>query len=140
MTDEQKTMYTGICMCRNAELALFWQRNQLFTVINLAAIPLLAANPIKEFYGLIAVIGFLISTFWADINYRSREMIVYWHERLALIEPSEDSNLIVYRVFTGRDWEENIETILSFTIVIRLSLPGLFVFGWITVYVVSLSL
>ncbi len=91
----------------------------------------------KLAYANVAIIGFVLSCTWAEINFRSREMMFYWHDRLALMEPPEDSPLIVYRVFTGIDWEETHEPFLFPMIVLRMSLPGLFIFGWIVVFLVS---
>jgi len=135
MTDEQKVMYTGICMCRNTEVTLFWSRHQVFVLINLAALPLLLTEHTLIFYQLVAGMGFLLCTYWSIINCETEEIIDYWESRLASIEPSEESNLIAFCVFTGRDWKEANE-FLKFLSKYRIALfPGFFTYIWLGIII-----
>ena len=106
MTDEEKAMYTGICMSRNTEVTLRWSRSQMLIFVNLAALPFLNAPTTKPFtYYLLGVTGILLSGFWFLINWRTQKWIDYWQTRLALIDPPP-SDLLEFRMFGGTAWEE----------------------------------
>ena len=106
MTDEQKVMYTGICMCLTNEERLLWSRSQIFIIINLGALSFLGAQmPNSLLYRFVGIAGFVLFLFWSVINWKTQKMINYYQSCLASIEP-KDTSLLVFRVFTGTEWKK----------------------------------
>ena len=106
MTDEEKAMYTGICICRNAEVNLRWLRSQMLIFINVAALSFLgtqAATP--ALYPYIGGGGIALCLFWWIINRKTQQWINYWHQRLSMIDPPE-TDLLEFRMFSGTEWKK----------------------------------
>ena len=139
LTEDQRaqTMYTGIANCFCAERNLAWSRSQLLTLINLGALPVLVAPQVPfALRCFVGVLGVLLSIFWVLVNWRMRIRINYWQNCLANMEPAQE-NLIVFRVFTGKD-SETIRKPPRFYAVNLL--PWMFGFIWIAVFLIAVFL
>lgn len=81
LTEDQRMQMvaTGLFNCFCAERTLAWSRSQLLTVVNLAGLPILAAQQgqigLRYFIG---GLGFALSIFWVFVNWRMRRRINYW--------------------------------------------------------------
>lgn len=95
--------------------------------------PLLFAPAVTvELCYLIGVIGMGLCIFWLRANKRTQERINYWQGCLARTEPPE-SHLLVYRVFTGREWQKLSKPPRVYAINF---LPYIFISIWIIVMLV----
>jgi len=132
MTDDQKAMYTGICMSRNTEVTLRWSRSQMFIAINAVGFSFLATQigkpGIQPYYLILGVAGLSLGFFWLAINLKTQQWIDHWQSCLKTVEPP-DKDLLVFRVFSGKSWE-SINSFPTFHLLLNV-LPIAFTGLWI---------
>lgn len=142
MTDEQKAMYAGICTCYNTQLNLLQSRSWLFTLINLAGLPIITIRPVPGTFFYVSNVGFLLCYLWIAINRQSKRLVDYWESLLASIDPPE-THLFVFRVFSGRLWEKANEPFaqnpfVRFIVQLRLDVFSYF-FLYLWLFILGLS-
>jgi hypothetical protein len=84
----------------------------------------------QDLFLVIAIAGVALCLFWLWINKRTQQYINYWQEVLSKIEPS-DTNLLVFRVFTGTGWK-TVNKSLTFYGILNI-MPFAFIVIWIVV-------
>lgn len=106
MQENERAMYTGIINCRNMEITLQWISSQFFLLILIAAISLIARNPIHPLaLFIVSVLGLGVAIFWSIIMWRASRWIHYWESRLEALERSEPGPAVT-RVFSDPGYED----------------------------------
>ena len=125
--DQRKAMmYTGISMDFNTERNLAWSRSQMLTIISVAGVSIVTTAIAIELRYIIIFFGFGLVAGWYQANRRTQRRIKHWQDCLARMEPLE-SEIGVFRVFTGADWKDVSKPPLLYAIN---ALPLLFLVIW----------
>lgn len=131
MTDNERAMYTGLCICRNTEVAQRWARSQVFILIHSAGLSFIFANTQSTslLYFWSSLGGLALMIFWYFTNRRTTQLIVYWQSRLAEFEQSK-TNPIEINVFTGKDWDRWANPWFPFHVILNI-LIAFFAILWL---------
>jgi len=103
MNETQRLMYSSLISLRNTEVSLRWTRNQIFFLINSAAIFLVATQmgTQNEFYGLACFAGIVLSIMWLTIIFIIRTWVDYWDSILGALESLDGQPI---QLFKGPVW------------------------------------
>lgn len=135
MTDNQRAMYTGICICRNTEVAQRWTRTTLFFLIHSAALSFVVSRPqlTPRLFFWMSIVGLVLTGIWFLANWRTDQWIVYWQPRLAALEQTEAREGET-GVFAGPDWEQINAVLFTFNVIVN-SLIGFITILWFVILV-----
>lgn len=133
MTDNQKTMCTGLFICWNTQVAQRWARSQVYLLIHSAGLSLTIAAPQPTFRFLFwtSIGGLILVIFWYLANWRTNQWLVYWQSRLAAFERAEP-NPVEIGVFTGPEWERMTRSWFPFHYIVNLLIMFIAVLWFIT--------
>lgn len=137
MTENQRAMYAGLCLCRNTEVTQRWARTQVFLLIHSAALSFTLTRPQTTFSILfwMGLGGLVLTGFWFLANRRTDQWIVYWQSCLMIFEQHEQEQAEI-PIFSGPEYERVAGTLITFNRIVNL-LIGFFVFVWIVVVISS---
>lgn len=136
LTEDQRMqmMYTGLANCFCTERDLAWSRSQLLTIVNLAGLPVLAAQQVPTaLRWFVGWLGLALCIFWLFVNWRMRKRINYWQDCLIKMELAE-THLLVFRVFTGSPLPIIRKPPLIYAVNL---LPWIFALIWIAVFLIT---
>jgi len=142
MNGNQRAMYTGLAMSRSAEIQMRWMRSLFFLTIHSAIISFLASRTESQrTFGLqlfVCFLGLFIGVAWGGTIWRTNKRVRYWQSRLRVFEETqfgiEDGDT---SVFSGQEWREMEGSLFSFSNV-TMGLAGLFILGWLVVFIATL--
>lgn len=91
MLENERAMYTGAAMAQRTEVALQWQRNGFFLLINLALVTVLGGflqrGDVPAFIPIaMAIAGTATGFLWWLANSHTNDWILYWESCLRAIE------------------------------------------------------
>lgn len=135
MTNNQRAMYTGLCLCRSTEVGQRWARTQAFLLIHSATLTFTATRPQPTLSLLLSmsIFGLALVGIWFLANRRTDQWITYWESQLAVLEQAEPE-LVETPVFRGPAWQQITGARLTFNFIVN-SLIVVLALMWSTVFV-----
>ena len=105
MTEDQRVLYDNVGEVRNADAAMRWSVAQVFLVIHSGLFTVfmtrLADDVVVRI--LMCLAGALLGILWHLITDRTQELLMYWNNRLRLLEQFGEQPLYV---FGGTEYRE----------------------------------
>src|SRR3989344_802987 len=132
MNETQRMMYQSLVSIRNNEVSLRWTRNQLFFLMNSAAVGLVfpQLKPDTYFYGGVCAVGVIVSILWLRMIYIIRMYMEYWDDMLGALEELNGNPV---QIFKGEIWRSK-ETTRFQTSTILFTLGAIFLTVWVILF------
>ena len=134
MTEDQRVLYDNVGEVRNADAAMRWSVAQVFLVIHSGLFTVFMTRLAEEILTkiILSFVGVLLGLLWMLITDRTQELLMYWNNRLRLLEQFGEQ--VVY-VFGGPEYRALQERIfITYTILLILiyviSVVWLGIFLW----------
>ena len=107
MNETQRMMYQSLVSIRNNEVNLRWTRNQLFFLVNSAAISLVAVQMqvTSLFYGFACIGGIILCLLWICLIGLIQRTTDYWDSMLAALEGLNGQPI---QIFKGEEWKKMV--------------------------------
>jgi hypothetical protein len=134
MADRDLEIFKVVAEHFRQDLRLFWQRNNLYLVVQAALVSVYVTARSGSFAPLLSIFGSILCVFWYFVARGSILWISYWRRELITLDRIVDR----FHIFLRIERQVNLQPWFSPSWVTQW-LPVAFAIGWLSLLISSLS-